>query len=89
MKVCDIYLCLFAAGNMSGDSQTAHWNPQDFTLLILQACARLGLAPDLTWNVEMTPVDFAASAIVRLTQNLQLAIGKTFHIINTKPLNSR
>ena len=77
------------SGNMAGDRQNAFWNPQDFTLLVLQACAKHGIAPEVNWNVEMTPVDFAAHVIVRLTQDPPSSMSKIFHIINTKPLKSR
>ncbi|CAL1531382.1 unnamed protein product [Lymnaea stagnalis] len=80
---------IYRPGNLSGDSKKAHWNPQDFTLLILQACARTGLAPNLDWNMEMTPVDFAASVIVKLTQNPDCALGKTLHLVNDKPMKSK
>nr|KAG5705468.1 hypothetical protein BaRGS_004595 [Batillaria attramentaria] len=45
--------------------------------------------PDVDWNVEMTPVDFAAHVIVQLVQHPDSAIGKTLHIINDKPLPAR
>ncbi|KAL5012442.1 hypothetical protein ScPMuIL_010993 [Solemya velum] len=73
----------------ASESEKANWNPQDFTLLMLQACAKIGMAPDVDWKMEMTPVNFAAKVIIQLTQNLMLAVSKTFHIINTKPLQSR
>ena len=74
---------------MSGDSGTAKWNTQDFTLLILQACVKLGKAPDVDWMMEMTPVDFAAKFVVKMTKRSTLCLGKTFHVINDKPLQSR
>ena len=74
---------------MSGDRQLAYWNSQDFTLLMLQASARLGFAPEVQWQMEMTPVDFAAQFVVALTKRSTLCLGKTFHIINDKPLQSR
>ena len=74
---------------MSGDSKQAFWNPQDFTLLMLQACSKTGLAPSLDWDMEMTPVDFAAQVIVKLTQNPNIALSKTLHIINDRPMKSR
>lgn len=77
------------SGNMSGDREAAHWNPQDFTLLMLQACVKVGAAPDVAWGMEMTPVDFAAQFIVSMTKNASLCIGKTFHIVNDKPLQSK
>lgn len=76
-------------GNMSGDRNQAFWNPQDFTLAVLQACSSFGVAPDVVWDMEMTPVDFAAEFIVRCTYNLSTVLGKTYHIINDKPLHSR
>ncbi len=29
------------SGNLSGDSKEAHWNPQDFNLLMLQGCLQV------------------------------------------------
>ncbi|WAQ97992.1 LGRD-like protein [Mya arenaria] len=80
---------IYRLGNMSGDRKQAFWNPQDFTLLMLQASIRLGLAPDVDWDMEMTPVDFAAEFVVAMTKRSGLSLGKTFHIINDKPLKSR
>ena len=74
---------------MAGDRKLGYWNPQDFTLLMLQTCTKCGMAPDVDWQMEMTPVDFAAEFIIKMTHNLQLGLGKTFHIINDKPLQSR
>ncbi|XP_052077190.1 uncharacterized protein LOC127715191 [Mytilus californianus] len=80
---------IYRLGNMSGDRKQAFWNPQDFTLLVLQACSKYGFAPDVDWDMEMTPVDFAAEFIVRCTYNLSTILGKTYHIINDQPLHSR
>ena len=74
---------------MSGDQQSAYWNPQDFTLTILKACCQTEAAPDVEWEVEMTPVDFAASFIVKMAKKSSSSIGKTFHVINDGPLKSR
>ena len=74
---------------MSGDQASAHWNRQDFTLAMLKACCELELAPDVDWDVEMTPVDFAASFVVKMAKKSSSSIGKTFHIINDRPLKSR
>ncbi|XP_035825631.1 linear gramicidin synthase subunit D [Aplysia californica] len=80
---------VYRLGNLSGDSKKAFWNPQDFTLLIIQACAKTGLAPNVDWDIEMTPVDFAASVIVKLTQTPDSALGRTLHLINDKPMKAR
>lgn len=84
-----IPVTIYRLGNMSGDSKTASWNPQDFTLILLQACTKLGKAPAVDWHMEMTPVNFAANFIVKMIKNSSQALGKTFHIINDKPIQSR
>ncbi|KAH3843031.1 hypothetical protein DPMN_116538, partial [Dreissena polymorpha] len=80
---------IYRLGNMSGDREAAFWNPQDFTLLMLQACVKVSASPDVVWGMEMTPVDFAAQFIVSMTKNASLCIGKTFHIVNDKPIQSK
>jgi thioester reductase-like protein len=80
---------LFASGNLSGESEKGHWNPQDFNLRMLQTCANLGVAPIVDWKVEMTPVDFVSRCIVELTQNIMLGLGKIFHLVNTSPIESQ
>ena len=74
---------------MSGDRKLAYWNPQDYTLLVLQACTTFGVAPDIDWLIEMTPVDFAAEFITKMTFNPTTSLGKVYHIINSKPVQSR
>lgn len=74
---------------MSGDMTQAYWNPQDFTLLMIQAMTKFGVAPDVDWLVEMTPVDFASKLIVKMTYNLSLALGKVFHVLNSRPVHCR
>ena len=63
-----------SSGNLGGDSKTGAWNPMDFTLLVLKGCAETLAAPDIDWNIEMTPVDFASGMIVKMTQVSVLAI---------------
>jgi thioester reductase-like protein len=43
--------------------------------VILQACAKYGIAPDVDWDMEMTPVDFAAEFVVRCSYNLSSILG--------------
>ncbi|XP_050415332.1 uncharacterized protein LOC126829469 isoform X1 [Patella vulgata] len=80
---------IYRPGNMSGDSINAYWNPQDFTLIVLQTCTESGLAPKVDWKMEMTPVDFVAKFIIKIVQNPTISMKNTFHIVNDKPLHSR
>ncbi|GAB1602662.1 uncharacterized protein LOC115218372 [Argonauta hians] len=79
---------IYRLGNLAGDRDNVCWNPQDFTLLMLQSASKFQVAPDIDWKIEITPVDFTANIIVRITQNLSLAVGKILHIINAKPIKS-
>lgn len=80
---------LFTLGNLSGDSKQAYWNKDDFNLLLFQSCISIGASPDVDWEIEMTPVDFASSVIVCLTKQMVVGLGKILHLIETSPLKSR
>lgn len=58
------------------------WNPSNFNFLVLQGCIEIGAAPQVDgWFTEMTPVDFAAKAIVQLARDSD-NVGATFHVTN-------
>ena len=77
-------MSLWVPGNQAGDSVHAYWNPQDFTLLMLQGCLQTGSAPLLDWDLEFTPVDFVSGLIVKLTQNMALGLCKVLNVINAE-----
>ena len=71
---------VFRPGNMGGVGDV--WNPSDFNFLVLQGCIAIGAAPKVDgWIMEMTPVDFAAKAIVQLVRDND-NLGATFHVTN-------
>jgi thioester reductase-like protein len=69
---------VFRPGNMGGVGDV--WNPCDFNFLVLQGCIEIGAAPQVDgWITEMTPVDFAAKAIVQLARDSD-NVGATFRV---------
>ncbi|XP_070554169.1 uncharacterized protein [Ptychodera flava] len=82
-------IAIYRPGNLSGDSGHAAWNPMDSNLLLIRGCVQTMSAPDVGWEIEMTPVDFVSGVIVKLTQNIMLAMGKVFHMVNPRPIASR
>ncbi|KAI9906387.1 hypothetical protein PsorP6_003375 [Peronosclerospora sorghi] len=71
-------------GNMSPSSLTGRWNTSDFYYLLLKGCVNLGSVPDRSdWFFDMTPVDYAARAIVHFAASRPVeALGQTLHIQN-------
>lgn len=63
---CVILECI--SGNLSADREHVQWNPLDFTLLMIKGMTATLSAPDIDWQVEMTPVDFVSEIIVKMTQ---------------------
>ena len=55
-------------GNLSGDREHVQWNPVDFILLMIKGITTTLSAPNIDWQVEMTPVDFVSEMIVRMSQ---------------------
>ena len=76
-------------GNQAGDSKSACWNPQDFNLIMIQGCLLTGIAPEVDWDIEMTPVDYISDTIVTLTQKMGLSLGKVFNVMNIRTLKFR
>ena len=76
---------MYRPGNIGHDSRTGTGNPNDFLLLILKACARLGSAPHAPdWYFEMTPVDFLVSAISRIADDPN-HLGRVYNVVEQDP----
>jgi thioester reductase-like protein len=58
----------FRLGRVLGDSRSGACLTTHFTCRVIKGCIQLGLAPDLDdLEVEMTPVDYVARAMTRLS----------------------
>ncbi len=79
-------VCLYRPGNIGHHSGTGTGNPNDFLLLILKACARLGSAPHAPdWFFEMTPVDFLVSAISKIANDPD-HLGRVYNVVQQDPV---
>lgn len=70
-------------GNMAGSSTTGTQNPDDFNFLLIQAMIATNCAPiiDTSFALDLTPVDFAARAVVHLAVHApERAVGQRFHL---------
>ena len=61
---------IMGSGNQAPDRELGIWNPADFTYLMLYGCASIGLSPNVNWKCEMTPVDFTARFVVKVSEHL-------------------
>ncbi len=81
-------VCMFRPGNLGHHSGTGVVNPNDFQSLIIKACVRSGwapLAPD--WKFEMTPVDFLAKAITKVSDD-PAHLGKVYNVVQQSPVTA-
>uniref|UniRef100_K3WR86 Carrier domain-containing protein n=1 Tax=Globisporangium ultimum (strain ATCC 200006 / CBS 805.95 / DAOM BR144) TaxID=431595 RepID=K3WR86_GLOUD len=74
-------------GNMAPSSTSGEWNTSDFIYLLLKGCWEIGAVPSRPdWRFDMTPVDFAARAIVHFAAlHPVTSLGQTLHIQNAAP----
>ena len=70
-------------GRLTGHSSTGAFNDDDFLVQLLDACGRIGAAPTLDLVVDVTPVDVAARALVRLVKSEP--VQRTFHLVHPQP----
>jgi thioester reductase-like protein len=87
---CGLRATVHRVGSLVGESRQGRFLPNpDRNMLYrtLRAIMRCGAAPNVsTWEVDLTPVDYAASAILELSMDPLLS-GRTFHICNPKSLS--
>lgn len=71
-------------GNMAPSSLSGCWNLSDFIYLLLRGCWTVGAVPARSdWFFDLTPVNFAAQAIVYVAALHPVAsLGQTLHIQN-------
>jgi thioester reductase-like protein len=81
-------VAVYRPGIVTGHSRTGAWNTDDFMSRLIKSWIELGSAPDLDGATDMTPVDYASSAIVRLSLSKQ-AIGNAFHLVNPRQMHVR
>lgn len=73
-------------GRLMGHATTGAFNPEDFLVRMLEACGQIGAAPDLGVDVDITPVDYAARALVHLA-GLEPLEDAAFHFVNRDVLS--
>jgi amino acid adenylation domain-containing protein/thioester reductase-like protein len=76
---------IYRLGTVTGHSTLGTSNAGDFLSRLIRGCISLGLAPDVSFSEDMTPVDYVAAAMVRLAlrgdaapQNYHLVGGDRF-----------
>ena len=76
-------ICTFIhrPGRLTGHSESGVFNADDFLVRMLDACGQVGAAPILDVLLDVTPVDYASRALVRLAQ-LEPAEGDAFHLVS-------
>ncbi|KAG4068499.1 hypothetical protein HA402_004840 [Bradysia odoriphaga] len=76
-------------GNIAGSQTLPVWNENDLILLILRGVILSRTAPDIDWKVELSPVDFIAESIVKLTMDVTTYFGKKFNFVNSHTMDCR
>ena len=78
-------VAVYRPGRLTGHARTGVSNPADLLVHCMQACVRLGAAPELDVAVDMVPVDFASAALVELSRR-PASLGKVFHLGHPRPM---
>lgn len=86
---CGLPTITYRCGNISGAQNYDCWNPVDFILYIINGVISTKTAPDINWQIELTPVNFVSSVIVNIALKMSETAGQRYHLINTKTLHCR
>jgi thioester reductase-like protein len=75
---------VYRLGRITGHSVTGAVHQTDLFVNMVKGCIQLGSAPSVEGRMDMTPVDYACSAIVQLSKQ-PTSLGRVFHLINPRP----
>ncbi|MEM7759319.1 MAG: thioester reductase domain-containing protein, partial [Cyanobacteria bacterium P01_A01_bin.40] len=81
-------VCIYRLGRISGHSQTGVFNQNDFLYRLIIGCVELGSIPDVEMMQDIIPVDYAAKAIIHLSQQ-QDSAGTAFHLTHPEPVSTK
>jgi amino acid adenylation domain-containing protein/thioester reductase-like protein len=70
---------------VSGHSRTGVFNAESYFERMIKGCIELGEAPRLDGVIDVSPVDFVAAALVRISGQSATA-GRVFHLNNPHPM---
>ncbi|MBN8419247.1 MAG: thioester reductase domain-containing protein [Verrucomicrobia bacterium] len=73
---------IYRPGLLVGDDRTGISPADNVLWIFLKTCLGLGVGPDSRYASLLTPVDFVAAAIVRLSLSLT-GTGSNYHLINS------
>ncbi|CAN5785863.1 hypothetical protein BH18ACI5_BH18ACI5_25030 [soil metagenome] len=76
---------IYRTALISGHSRTGAFNSDDIITALIKGCVRMGVAPDLDWQLDSHPVDFVAKSIVTLSP----AADTVHHLGHPKPRHWR
>ncbi len=77
-------ITIYRSPLISGHTLTGAWNTDDFACRLIKGGALMGVIPDLDAALDLAPVDFVSSSIVRLSRE-EKNLGATFHLVNPYP----
>jgi thioester reductase-like protein len=70
---------------IAGHSQSGLWHHDDLLHRLLRGCLELSLAPELSWELDLVPVDYVADAVTALAWQPPQA-GTCFHLHHPEPV---
>jgi thioester reductase-like protein len=78
---------IYRLGRICGSTATGAGPEHDLFWHVIRLGLQMGVVPDLDFPLDLTPVDFVATAIVRLAQSVQPM--RHFHLRNPHNFNGR
>lgn len=78
----------YRLGRVVGDARSGVSLTSHFTNRVLKGSIELGIAPDLDLEIEMTPADYVAKALVHLAGQCNVG-GRVVHLVNPRRMSFR
>lgn len=77
---------VYRPGPITGHSRTGVWNQDDLIAQLLQASFRLGAVPDVSFMIDVVPVDYVSKAIVHIAKDPG-SVGRVFNLTSARQID--
>ena len=77
---------IFRPGRLLGSAQLGQCPTDDMTVRLLSSFVETGIAPDIDWDLDFTPVNICAKVAIEISSRVSEGI---FHIVNPQSIKLR
>jgi amino acid adenylation domain-containing protein/thioester reductase-like protein len=79
-------ISVYRPGPITGHSQSGVWNEDDLIAQLLRASFKLGAVPDISFMIDVVPVDYVSKAIIHIAKGTD-GLGNVYNLSSARQVD--